>query len=144
LVRGVIDVITAREKAMSPKAANSIDTYVAGRLRSYRKQLGISQAEIARELGVTFQQVQKYEAGINRIGAGRLFQLAALYGVSVLELFPKSVRTPDGIKKTEKLDEITGFAASADGWKLCEAFLRIKDPRQRKIIISLIQEMADD
>jgi transcriptional regulator with XRE-family HTH domain len=129
---------------MSPKAANSIDTYVAGRLRSYRKQLGISQAEIAKELGVTFQQVQKYEAGINRIGAGRLFQLAALFGVSVQELFPKGVRTADGIKKTEKLDEITGFASSADGLKLCEAFLRIKDPRQRKIIISFVQEMADD
>jgi transcriptional regulator with XRE-family HTH domain len=129
---------------MSPKAANSIDTYVAGRLRSYRKQLGISQAEIARELGVTFQQVQKYEAGINRIGAGRLFQLAALYGVSVLELFPKSVRTAEGTRKTEKLDDVTGFAASPDGWKLCDAFLRIKDPRQRKIIISLVQEMADD
>lgn len=129
---------------MSPKAANSIDTYVAGRLRSYRKQLGMSQAETAKQLGVTFQQVQKYEAGINRIGAGRLFQLAALYGVSVHELFPKSVGTAEGIKKTERLDEIIGFAASADGWKLCEAFLRIKDMRQRKIIISLVQEMADD
>jgi transcriptional regulator with XRE-family HTH domain len=129
---------------MSPKAANSIDAHVAGRLRSYRKQLGISQAEIAKELGVTFQQVQKYEAGINRIGAGRLFQLASLFGVSVQELFPKTVSTAEGQKKTEKLDEITDFATSADGWKLCEAFVRIKDPRQRKIIISLIQEMAED
>lgn len=129
---------------MSPKAANSIDAYVAGRLRSYRKQLGISQAEIAKELGVTFQQVQKYEAGINRIGAGRLFQLASLFGISVHELFPKATSTSEGIKKTEKLDEIADFAASADGWKLCEAFLRIKDARQRKIIISLVQEMAED
>jgi transcriptional regulator with XRE-family HTH domain len=129
---------------MSPKAANSIDAYVAGRLRSFRKQLGISQSEIAKELGVTFQQVQKYEAGINRIGAGRLFQLASLFGISVQELFPKSVSTAEGIKKTEKLDEIAEFATSPDGWKLCEAFLRIRDPRQRKIIISLVQEMAED
>ncbi len=129
---------------MSPKAANSIDTYVAGRLRTFRKQLGISQAEIAKELGVTFQQVQKYEAGINRIGAGRLFQLAAIYGVSVQELFPKSVTTAEGLKKTEKLDEVADFVVTADGWKLCEAFLRIKDPRQRKIIISLVQEMAEE
>jgi transcriptional regulator with XRE-family HTH domain len=128
---------------MSPRTTNSIDAFVAGRLRNYRKQLGISQSEIAKELGVTFQQVQKYEAGINRIGAGRLFQLARLYGVSVQEFYPKSASTAEGLKKSAKLDELTDFAASADGWKLCEAFLRVKDQRQRKIIISLIQEMAE-
>ncbi len=68
---------------MTPKAANSIDAYVAARLRNCRKQLGASQADIAKQLGVTFQQIQKYEAGLNRIGAGRLFQLASLYDLPV-------------------------------------------------------------
>ena len=127
---------------MSPKATNSIDAYVAGKLRTYRKQLGMSQADIAKQLGVTFQQIQKYEAGLNRIGAGRLFQFASIYGIPMQELFPRNVGTADGLKRAEKMDEIARFALSTDGWKLCEAFLRIQDPRQRRIIISLVQQMA--
>ena len=129
---------------MSPKAANSIDAFVAGRLRMYRKQLGLSQADVAKQLGVTFQQIQKYEAGLNRIGAGRLFQLASLYGVAIQDLFPKNAGTADGAKRGEKLDEVAGFAVTPEGWKLCEAFLRIKDTRQRRIIVSLVQEMANE
>jgi transcriptional regulator with XRE-family HTH domain len=127
---------------MSPKTANSIDAFVAGRLRSYRKQLGLSQAEVAKQLGVTFQQIQKYEAGLNRIGAGRLFQLATLYGMPVQEMFPKNAGTAEGLKRAEKMDEVSTFAHSAEGWRLCESFLRIKDARQRKIVVSLVQEMA--
>ena len=127
---------------MSPKATNSIDAYVAGKLRNYRKQLGLSQADIAKQLGVTFQQIQKYEAGLNRIGAGRLFQLASIFGIPMQELFPRNAGTADGIKRAEKMDEVTRFALSAEGWKLCEAFLRIQDSRQRHIIVSLVQQMA--
>lgn len=129
---------------MSPKAANSIDTFVAARLRTYRKQLGVSQAEIAKQLGVTFQQIQKYEAGLNRIGAGRLFQLASIYGIAIQDLFPRGAGTSDGVKRAQKVDDVASFALSADGWKLCDAFLRIKDARQRRIIVSLVQEMADE
>jgi transcriptional regulator with XRE-family HTH domain len=129
---------------MSPKAANSIDAYVAGRLRSYRKQQGLSQADVAKEIGVTFQQIQKYEAGLNRIGAGRLFQLASLYGIPIQDLFPRVAGTSEGAKRTAKLCEIDTFIASPDGWKLCEAFLRIKDIKQRKIVVSLVQEMAEE
>jgi transcriptional regulator with XRE-family HTH domain len=129
---------------MSPKAANSIDAYVASRLRSCRKQLGLSQADIAKELGVTFQQIQKYEAGLNRIGAGRLFQFATIYGVSIQDLFPKNAATPDGVKRSERQDEIAGFALSPEGWKLCEGFLRIEDPQQRRSLLALIQEMAGE
>ena len=129
---------------MSPKATNSVDAYVAGKLRNYRKQLGLSQADIAKQLGVTFQQIQKYEAGLNRIGAGRLFQFASIYGIPMQDLFPRNAGTADGIKRAEKMDEIASFALSAEGWKLCEAFLRIQDPRQRRIIVSLVQQMATE
>lgn len=127
---------------MSPKAATSIDAYVAARLRSCRKQLGLSQAEIAKKLGVTFQQIQKYEAGLNRIGAGRLFQFATLYGVSVQDLFPKDAGTPEGAKRAEKQDEIANFALSPEGWKLCDSYLHVKDNRQRRLILALLEEMA--
>lgn len=129
---------------MSPKAANSIDAYVAARLRTCRKQLGLSQAEIAKELGVTFQQVQKYEAGLNRIGAGRLFQFASLYGIGIQDLFPKGAETPDGSKRSEKQDEIASFALSNEGWKLCDGFLRIHDPDQRRSLVALVQEIGTE
>jgi transcriptional regulator with XRE-family HTH domain len=127
---------------MPPKKTQSIDAYVAGRLRGMRLQLGISQAQLARQLGVTFQQVQKYEAGINRVGAGRLFQLAALYGISIQEFFPKTAVTSEGRRTSEKLDQIARFASSAEGSELCETFQRIKSPRRRKLILSLLREMS--
>jgi transcriptional regulator with XRE-family HTH domain len=127
---------------MSPKAANSIDTFVAARLRACRKQLGLSQADIAKDVGVTFQQIQKYEAGLNRVGAGRLYQFAVRYGIPIQELFPKNLGTSDGAKRVEKFDEIAVFAATAEGAKLCETFRSIRDPHQRKNILSLMQEMA--
>lgn len=129
---------------MSPKTATAIDAYVAGRLRFFRRERGMSQTEIAKELGVTFQQIQKYEAGLNRIGAGRLFQFAESYGISVQDLYPNSVIPATTPERTEKIDEITNFAMTSDGWKLCESFLRIKEPRQRRIVLTLVQEMAED
>lgn len=127
---------------MSPKAATSIDAHVAGRLRTHRRQLGISQADVAKKLGVTFQQIQKYEAGINRVGAGRLFQFASLYGIPVQEFFPRGTVSVDAAARTARTDEVALFAASADGFRLCEAFLRIKDAKQRRVILSLIEEMT--
>ncbi len=127
---------------MSPKAANSIDAHVAGRLRTYRRQLGMSQADVAAKLGVTFQQIQKYEAGINRVGAGRLFQLACLYGMPVQEFFPHGLVSADSAKRTAAAEEIATFAASADGLRLCEAFVKITNPKQRRVVLSLIEDMA--
>jgi transcriptional regulator with XRE-family HTH domain len=127
---------------MSPKAANSIDAHVAGRLRTYRRQLGLSQADVAKQLGVTFQQIQKYEAGINRVGAGRLFQLALLYGMPIGEFFPNSPISVDAAKCTAKTEEIATFATTADGFRLCEAFIKITNPKQRRVVLSLIEDMA--
>lgn len=128
---------------MSPKSANAIDAYVAGRLRAHRRQLGLSQADVAKKLGVTFQQIQKYETGINRVGAGRLFQIASLYGIPVQDFFPRAPVSADAEKRSAKTEAIAIFAAGADGFRLCDAFLRIKDPKQRRIILSLIEEMTE-
>jgi transcriptional regulator with XRE-family HTH domain len=128
---------------MSPKAANSIDAYVAARLRTFRKQLGLSQTDTAKRLGVTFQQIQKYEAGLNRICAGRLFQFASLYGITIQDLFPKTVCTTDGSQSGRRQDEITAFSLTPEGWSLCEGFLRIKNPHQRRLVVNLIQEMGE-
>lgn len=129
---------------MPSNSAQFIERYIAGRLRGLRHQLGIAQSRVAEEIGVTFQQVQKYEAGINRISAGRLFMLARLFGVSVQEFFPKSSPTSDGRRKSQKLQEMSVFAASPAGQELYDAFLRVKDAKKRKIIISLVREMAKE
>lgn len=127
---------------MSPKATNSIDAHVAGRLRTYRHQLGLSQADVAKSLGVTFQQIQKYEAGINRVGAGRLFQLAVLYGMPVENFFPQGRIAADAAGRTAKTEEVASFAASAEGLRLCEAFTKIKSSKLRRVVLLLLDDMA--
>lgn len=127
---------------MSPKATNAIDAHVAGRLRTYRRQSGLSQADVAKKLGVTFQQIQKYEAGINRVGAGRLFQIALLYGMPVEDFFPRGQFSADAAGRTAKTDEILSFAATADGLRLCEAFTKISTSKRRRAVLLLVEDMA--
>jgi transcriptional regulator with XRE-family HTH domain len=75
---------------MTSKRTNVIDLLVAKRIRAYRKQLGLSQSDLARKLGLTFQQIQKYEKGSNRVGAGRLFEIAGIFDIPIQALYPES------------------------------------------------------
>jgi transcriptional regulator with XRE-family HTH domain len=75
---------------MSPKQPDSIDKLVGRNIRIQRLAKGLSQTELAQKLGVTFQQVQKYEKGVNRIGCGRLFQIARILGVHMMDFFDGS------------------------------------------------------
>src|SRR2546421_10857632 len=88
------------EAPVSPKQPDSIDKLVGRNIRIQRLAKGLSQTELANQLGVTFQQVQKYEKGVNRIGCGRLFQVASVLGADVTDFFeggpkgkPSSART---------------------------------------------------
>jgi transcriptional regulator with XRE-family HTH domain len=125
------------------KHATAIDALIAERIRAYRKQHRISQSALADKLGVTFQQVQKYEKGVNRIGAGRLYELARIFNVPIQSLFPEDSDT-DGNKASRSNDvaNVSKFALSADGWRLCQAFLSITDAETRKTIIALVQEIT--
>ncbi|MGC9954289.1 MAG: helix-turn-helix transcriptional regulator [Rhizomicrobium sp.] len=129
---------------MNTKRANAIDNLVAGRIRAYRQQLGITQANVAEKLGISFQQLQKYEKGVNRIGAGRLFEIAAVLRVPIQALFPESEPTAaQASRRAEELKAISDFLASVDGWRLCRSFLQVDDLRKRKKIIALVQEIAE-
>jgi transcriptional regulator with XRE-family HTH domain len=75
---------------MSPKRPDTIDQLVSRNIGIQRLAKGLSQSELANQIGVTFQQLQKYEKGTNRIGAGRLFQIARVLGVHVMDLFDGS------------------------------------------------------
>lgn len=128
---------------MGIKQASVIDRLVADRVCTHRKKFGLTQSQLAGKLGVTFQQVQKYEKGINRIGAGRLFQMATLFNVPIQALYPQpGTSAPPAERQSEEIKVVSDFVTSAEGLQLCLSFLRIKDQQQRKKIIALVQELA--
>jgi transcriptional regulator with XRE-family HTH domain len=125
------------------KQATAIDTLVGKRVRAYRKQLRLSQSQLAQKLGITFQQIQKYEKGTNRIGAGRLFEIAGIFNIPIQALYPGSENPVERDRhQSDEAKQISEFTVSAEGWRLCRAFLRVTDPRKRKRIIDLVQEIA--
>ncbi|MEM9062454.1 MAG: helix-turn-helix transcriptional regulator [Pseudomonadota bacterium] len=107
--------------------------------------LGISQEQLGAALGLTFQQVQKYEKGQNRIGAGRLFRIAQILSVPV-QYFYDGLPTADAEEDTDDVAERTAsvqaFLASAEGHALSMAFLKIDDVPTRRRIVDLVSTIA--
>ena len=134
-----------------PKGSRSpspIDIHVGSRVRLRRMLLGMSQEKLGEQLGLTFQQVQKYEKGINRIGASRLFDLARVLGVSVQFFFKEASLTAEADQSVH--EESTGesliveLLRSRDGLELNKAFLRISDARARRAIVELVCSLGAD
>ena len=128
---------------MTAKSPNPIDIHVGARVRMRRFLLGMSQGKLAEQLGVTFQQVQKYEKGINRIGSGRLARLAEVLGVEITFFFegdPNAKET--SWKPLAEADPIFGFVTTAVGLELNQAFIAIKDERVRRGIIKMTETLA--
>ena len=124
------------------KTPNPIDDHVASRLRMRRMMLGMSQEKLGEAFGLTFQQVQKYEKGANRMGASRLQQAAQILGVSVPFFFEGA---PGGhIEGGDTLSPayIDDFVSSEDGLRLVKAFVRIARPAVRYRIVNVVQEIA--
>lgn len=131
---------------MSVKSPNPIDVFVGARVRLQRQVLGMSQGTLAGALNITFQQVQKYEKGTNRIGASRLQEIARILGVPVSFFFRDGDDLPAstigiGVPNVE-VNSVMQFLANADGLKLNQAFIRIKDPSVRKSIITFIESLS--
>jgi transcriptional regulator with XRE-family HTH domain len=110
----------------------------------------MSQEKLGEKLGLTFQQIQKYEKGINRIGASRLFDLAQVLGVSV-QFFYEEAPTgqvarfvADGFAERPAESSIVEFLRSRDGLELNKAFVRIADVRARRAIVELVRSLAAD
>ncbi len=131
---------------MSVKSPNPIDIFVGARVRLQRQVLGMSQGTLAGALNITFQQVQKYEKGTNRIGASRLQEIARILGVPVSFFFRDGDDMPTSTAGIEvpsaEANNVMQFLASADGLKLNQAFVRIKDPAMRKSIITFIESLS--
>ena len=125
------------------KVPNPIDKHVGSRVRTRRMMLGMSQEKLGDALGLTFQQVQKYEKGANRMGSSRLQQAADILGVAVPFFFEGAVGTtykPDGSALSPAY--IDDFVTTSDGLRLAKAFMRIPKPAVRRHIVALVKEIA--
>lgn len=108
--------------------------------------VGMSQERLGELLGLTFQQVQKYEKGVNRIGAGRLFEIARILGVPIsyfYESVADQIQAQPGFAERDS-QPVLEFVSSGDGLQLSLAFMRIKDPKVRKRVLDLVKSLADD
>ena len=128
------------------KQANSIDAQVGNRVRLRRMLVGMSQEKLGELLGLTFQQVQKYEKGVNRIGAGRLYHVGQILGVPV-SYFYEDVMEQGPANSAVANDRATPsaveFLSSSEGMQLTLAFMRIREPKVRRRVIDLVKTLAD-
>ncbi len=120
---------------------NLVDNHVGSRVRMRRIMLGVTQEALAEALGVTFQQVQKYEKGKNRITAGRLQHISQILQVPVPFFFEGA---PGGVEGAAGVPSyVNEFLASSDGMTLTKAFIRIEDAKLRRLIVHLVQDCAE-
>jgi transcriptional regulator with XRE-family HTH domain len=135
----------ARYIIATNKVPNPIDKHVGSRVRMRRKILAMSQGKLGAALGLTFQQVQKYERGANRIGASRLQQMSHILQVPVEFFFEgaSNASAPHGSNGSAlSMVEIDDFISDSDGLRLIRAFMRIDNVAVRRRIVKLVQEIA--
>jgi transcriptional regulator with XRE-family HTH domain len=108
--------------------------------------MGMSQERLGELLGLTFQQVQKYEKGINRIGAGRLFEVAGILGVPVAYFYENvdNATPAAGFAESDEPPPVMEFLSSGEGLQLSLAFMRIKDSKVRRRILDLVRSLSDE
>jgi transcriptional regulator with XRE-family HTH domain len=137
-----------RTDMIAKKAPNPTDKHVGARVRMRRMMLSMSQEKLGDALGLTFQQVQKYEKGANRIGASRLQQIAHILQVPVSFFFDGAPAAPgqlvDGMSEAPSPAYVSDFLATSDGLALTKAFMRLKDAKLRRRIVDLVEQMAGE
>jgi transcriptional regulator with XRE-family HTH domain len=129
------------------KAPNPTDRHVGSRVRMRRIMLAMSQEKLGAALGLTFQQVQKYERGANRIGASRLQQMSHILQVPVEFFFEGApdASAPHGSNGSAlSMAQINDFISDSDGLRMIGAFMRIDNAALRRRIVMLVQEIAGD
>jgi transcriptional regulator with XRE-family HTH domain len=142
----------AEDEGDSPKRPNPIDVHVGSRVRLRRMMLGMSQEKLGERMNLTFQQIQKYERGINRIGASRLFELARILQVPVQFYYDglpinsqsetHAVAVP-GMAEAQGENFVVEFLNSREGLELNRAFIRINDAKVRRAIVELVRSLSN-
>ncbi len=131
---------------MAGKKPNPVDTHVGSRVRLRRMLLGISQERLGESMGLTFQQVQKYEKGVNRIGASRLFQISKILDVPVQFFFEEAPHADGaparGMAEADSETFILEFLNSREGLELNRAFVKIANSKVRKSVVDLVRALS--
>ncbi|WP_062014644.1 helix-turn-helix domain-containing protein [Aureimonas sp. AU4] len=130
---------------VNKKQPNPIDVHVGARVRLRRTMTGMSQEKLGEHLGITFQQIQKYEKGTNRIGASRLQKIAEVLNASVSYFFEGAPGEEDkavGLREPNA-DYIVDMLSTSEGMQLTRAFSRIRNPKIRRRLLDLIRSLAD-
>jgi transcriptional regulator with XRE-family HTH domain len=130
---------------------NPMDIHVGSRVRLRRMVIGMSQEKLGEKMGLTFQQIQKYEKGTNRIGASRLFQLSQIMDVPVQFFFEDApaayanrTHGMPGFAESKTEAFLLDFLNSRDGLELNRAFVKITDPKVRKRVVELVRALSED
>jgi transcriptional regulator with XRE-family HTH domain len=128
------------------RGPNPVDLHVGARVRMRRKFLGMSQEGLAETIELTFQQVQKYERGSNRISASKLWEIAKALKAPVAYFFEGygENETVEGFSESESEQFVHGFLMTTEGIELAEAFPRIKNAKHRRRILELVRSLAED
>ncbi len=134
---------------MNKRQPDPVDVHVGGRLRMRRMLVGMSQEKLGESLGLTFQQVQKYEKGTNRIGASRLYKISQILSVPVNFFFDnipseENRQNHYGFSENSSDNFAYDFMNSAEGFQLGQAFSLIKDVRIRRRVIDLVRSISDN
>ena len=129
------------------KKPNPIDIHVGSRVRLRRNMLGMSQEKLGERLGITFQQVQKYEKGTNRVGASRLQAIASILDAPISFFFEapgQGTGQAGGFSEDGGASYVVDFISSSEGLQLNRAFVRITDPKVRRKVIELVRTLAPE
>ena len=137
---------------VTQKQPNPIDIHVGSRLRLRRTMAKLSQEKLGKQLGITFQQIQKYEKGTNRMGASRLQEIAEILQTPISYFFEDAPSTNmgqgeargTGFSEPSNSDYVVDFLSSSEGLQLNRAFIKIKDAKVRRKIIDLVKTLATD
>ena len=129
---------------MPQKQPNFIDVQVGNRIRIRRILIGMSQEQLGDLLGLTFQQIQKYEKGVNRIGAGRLYEVARILNVQMNFFYGGLAEAlPSDANETDiSVPHVMEFVSSGEGHELAVALVKIKDASVRKRVLDLVKALA--
>jgi transcriptional regulator with XRE-family HTH domain len=134
----------------SGRKPNPVDIHVGSRVRYRRMIVGMSQEKLGEKMNLTFQQIQKYEKGTNRIGASRLFQLSKILDVPVGYFFEDAFANSapshavQGLHEPEQEGYLLDFLNSREGLDLNRAFAKIHDPKVRRRVIDLVRALSEE
>jgi transcriptional regulator with XRE-family HTH domain len=136
-----MDVVANCEAEMKKRSGDPRDVEIGKRIRALRLERGLSQTELGALLNVTFQQVQKYEKGANRVAAGRLQRIAEALEVPIT-FFYSGNSVENGAADADNVDVGLGFLETAGAVRLVRAYSRISDPSMRRALVELTEKIA--